>query len=400
MNLMNTIFILGENSFIAKHLYIKIKVLSKYKVILLNHNNYHELKEASNNDIVINFCGMNRATSEIEYEEANHKFLQKIISSLANRPFFIHVSSLMVYGFENKNINALSNYQQWFITSKLNGEQYLRENYPEQSLCIIRPSNIYGYDCTPYYNNLLSTLVYEKICGLNKINNINTNCFRNMLSVDNLTTQICDLISEQKFGTYNVMSDNTVSLDVIIKYIYNNDLPEDIVLNNGEQDIPNTLNKAIIGNNIIINEDLHNKIKLLEEDMRIFIKLKGNIPITTRNMLTQPRGNMVEISSLNSKRLYKITLTQNSVRGNHYHYAQIEEFYTNKDKVLYLFAYADNPSVIYQYISHVNDLIIVNPTIIHTLTNDFVNNNPEIIISSTQEFIADNIPDTEYINIL
>ena len=317
MNLMNTIFILGENSFIAKHLYIQIKKLCKYKVILLNHNNYHNLKEASNNDTIINFCGMNRSTSEIEYEEANHIFLQKIISSLSNRPFFIHISSLMVYGFENKESNDLSNYQQWFIKSKLNGEQYLRENYLEQSLCIIRPSNIYGYDCTPYYNNLLSTLVYEKICGLHKINNINTNCFRNMLSVDNLTNEICDLISEQKFGTYNVMSNNTVSLDVILKYIYNNDLPEDIVLNNGEQDIPNTLNKAIIGTNIIINEDLHNKIKLLEEDMRIFIKLKENIPITTRNMLIQPRGNMVEISSLNSKRLYKITLTQNSVRRNH-----------------------------------------------------------------------------------
>lgn len=397
---MNTLFILGENSFIAKRLYIKMKNLAKYNIILLNHANYKELEGATNADIVINFCGMNRSTSEIEYEEANHIFLQKIISSLSNRPFFIHVSSLMVYGFENKNINALSEYQQWFITSKLNGEQYLRENYPEQSLCILRPSNIYGYDCSPYYNNLLSTLVYEKICGLNKINNINTNCFRNMLSVDNLTTQICELITENKFGTYNIMSNNTVSLGVILKYIYDNEPTQGIVFNNGDQDIPNTLNNAIIGVNIIINEDLQNKIKSLEEDMRIFIKLKQTIPITSRNMLIQPRGNMVEISSLNSKRLYKITLTQNSVRGNHYHYTQIEEFYTNKDKVLYLFAYADKPSVIYQYISHVNDLIVVNPNIIHTLTNDFAKNNPEIIISSTQEFIADNIPDTEYINIV
>jgi nucleoside-diphosphate-sugar epimerase len=397
---MNTIFILGENSFIAKHLYTQIKKQTKYSVILLNHNNYHELEEASNNDIIINFCGMNRASSEIEYEEANHIFLQKIMNTLSNRPFFIHVSSLMVYGFEYKELTVLSNYQQWFIKSKLNGEQYLRENYPEQSLCIIRPSNVYGYDCTPYYNNLLSSLVYEKICGLNKINNINKNCYRNMLSVDNLSNKMCDLISEKQFGTYNVMSNNTVGLDVIIKYIYNNEVPPGIVLNNGDQDIPNTLNKAIIGNNIIITEDLQNKIQLLEEDMRVFVKLKENIPITQRKMLVQPRGNMVEISSLNSKRLYKITLTQNSVRGNHYHHTQIEEFYTNKDKVLYLFAYANNPTVIYQYISHMNDLIIVNPTIIHTLTNDFVNNNPEIIISSTQEFIADNIPDTEYITIV
>ena len=397
---MDTIFILGENSFIAKHLYKQIKKLSKYNIILLNHHNYDEIKIASDNDIIINFCGVNRSSSEIEYEEANHIFLQKIVNNLSTHPFFIHVSSLMVYGFENKDINELSNYQQWFIKSKLNGEQYLRGNYPDKSLCIIRPSNIYGYDCTPYYNNLLSTLVYEKISGLNKINNININCFRNMLSVEKLTNQIYDFIYEKKYGTYNLMSSNTLSLDVIVKYIYDNEVPTSIVLNNGETDIPNISNNKIVGVNIIINEDLQNSIKLLEDDMKMFIKLKENISIIKRNMLIQPRGEMVEISSLNSKRLYKITLTQNSVRGNHYHYKQIEEFYTNKDKVLYLFAHTDKPSIIYQYTSHVNDLIIVNPFIIHTLTNDFVNNKPEIIISSTQEFIADNIPDTEYITII
>ena len=39
-------------------------------------------------------------------------------------PYFIHVSSLMVYGFENKNINDVIDYQKWFITSKLCGENY------------------------------------------------------------------------------------------------------------------------------------------------------------------------------------------------------------------------------------------------------------------------------------
>ena len=397
---MDKVFILGENSFIAKHLYLQIKKLSKYNIILLNHANYHELEIARDDDIIINFCGMNRSNTKIEYEEANHIFLEKIMTSLTSRPFLIHISSLMIYGFKDKDINSLSNYQKWFIKSKLNGEQYLCKNYPEKLLCIIRHSNIYGYDCVPYYNNLLSTLVYEKICGLNKINNININCFRNMLSVDNLSNQLYEFIENKKYGKYNLMSNNIVSLEKIVSYIYDNEPPARIVLTNGDLDIPNVNSDEIEGIDIFINENLQNEIKLLEENMKIFIQLKENISITNRNMLIQPRGNMVEITNLNSKRLYKITLTQHSVRGNHYHNEQIEDFFTNRDKVLYIFAYKNEPTIVYQYTSNINDLISVKPTIIHTLTNDFVDNNPEIIVSSTQEFIADNIPDTEYINII
>ena len=41
---MNTVFIVGENSFLAKHLYVGIKTQKKYNVILLNHDNYDEVK--------------------------------------------------------------------------------------------------------------------------------------------------------------------------------------------------------------------------------------------------------------------------------------------------------------------------------------------------------------------
>jgi hypothetical protein len=134
--------------------------------------------------------------------------------------------------------------------------------------------------------------------------------------------------------------------------------------------------------------------------MNLFNHLKNNIFIKQLEILKQSRGNMVEITNLHSKRLYKITLTQNSVRGNHFHYQQIEEFYTNRDKVIYLFSDSTNKEIIYFHISIENELIIVNPNIIHTLSNDFMNNYPEIIISSTQEFISDYIPDTNYINII
>ena len=104
-------------------------------------------------------CWLHKPLNSFLLHSTNPLFPLIIDDILLN--FFSELQFLYLFtkSFENKNINALSEYQQWFITSKLNGEQYLRENYPEQSLCILRPSNIYGYDCTPYYNNLLSFIL-------------------------------------------------------------------------------------------------------------------------------------------------------------------------------------------------------------------------------------------------
>ena len=397
---MTTLFILGESSFLASSLYLHLKRISKYNIVLLNHNNYHHLSHATENDIIINFCGVNRASNEEEYQMANHLFLKKILCELTAKPFIIHTSSLMVYGFKNKDIEQLGDYQKWFIRSKLDGEQYLENNYPNDKLCIIRPSNIYGYNCKPYYNNLLSTLMYEKICNLNKINKLNKNCIRNMLSVETLCKQIQNMIEQKTCGKYNILSDNDVSLSTITSNIYNKKIPETISLIEGDEDIPNLDNKLIQGINIILNEDFQQQIHTLEINMKHFIELQNNISITKLNELSQPRGNMVEISALHAKRLYKITFTPHSVRGNHYHFEQIEEFYTNRGTILYLFAHADCPHVVYMYKSVENDRIVVNPLIIHTLSNDYIDNFPEIIIGSTQEFIEGSIPDTKYINII
>jgi hypothetical protein len=397
---MSNIFILGENSFIAKHLYIKIKKNKHFNVILLNHLNYFEISESKNTDIIINFCGVNRSSCSQDYEEANHIFLQKVLQSLKSKPFFIHISSLMIYGFKGKNNLELSSYQKWFIQSKINGENYLLNNYDNNMLCIIRPSNIYGYDCKPYYNNLLSSLVFEKLNSLTKINNINSNCQRNMLSVNNLIDKVYDILFNKTNGIYNIMSNNNIKLDILLGHIYNNNIPSHINILNGDIDILNMENNDIVGSNIIVSENLLEEIQKLEIEMNLFNHLKNNIFIKQLEILKQSRGNMVEITNLHSKRLYKITLTQNSVRGNHFHYQQIEEFYTNRDKVIYLFSDSTNKEIIYFHISIENELIIVNPNIIHTLSNDFMNNYPEIIISSTQEFISDYIPDTNYINII
>ena len=116
------IYLLGYSSFIGMNLYKKLKKQSD--MVLLHHEEVEKLAHISKNDILINVCGIYRGDSYQDYDEANHIFVQKILTFLKQTPFLIHFSSLMVYGFQNISDNELDDYQKWFITSKLNGEQY------------------------------------------------------------------------------------------------------------------------------------------------------------------------------------------------------------------------------------------------------------------------------------
>lgn len=389
------IYLLGINSFIAKNIYILLKK-NKQETTVLNHENIKYLNKVKNDDILINLCGVNRADNQEVYDQANYQFVRSLLSKLETFPYLIHFSSLMVLGFENKSIQELSNNQKWFIQSKLKGERHLVEHYPTDKLCIIRPSNIYGYNCQPYYNNLLTTMVYEKITGQTKINKLNKNCIRNFLSIDRVCYYILDLIENPKYGIFNLISNNTISLKGLADLLYGNKLPDHITIQDGERSVNDLQNMDIVGENVIINESLETKLVELENNMKSYLNLKKNIEIVHLPELVQPRGNMVEISALNATRLYKITLNEHSVRGNHYHFKQIEEFYTNRDRVTYLFSHCDDPDIILIYQSNQNERIKVYPYIIHTLCNDFMDNIPEIIISSTQEYIPGQTPDTEY----
>jgi nucleoside-diphosphate-sugar epimerase len=397
------IFILGINSFIAKNFFLTLKKHKK-DVTCLNHDDLDNLSNVGNEDIFINFCGINRGKSFDEFNDVNHIFVKKIIAKLNNFnvvPYFVHLSSIMVYGFVNKNISNLPEYQQYFIDSKLKGENYLMHNYPNNKLCIIRPSNIHGYDCEPYYNNILTTLIYEKIKNNHTINKINKNCTRNFLSINGLCMEIEKIINNKRIGIYNIVSNNNISLEILINNIYHNEVPNDIIIEDGEESIPN-INNGIqpnVAQTIIHSENLNDIIKM-EEKMEKYIALCKNVIVQKLNRLSQSRGDMVEITSLDSKRLYLITLSDHSVRGNHYHYKQIEHFYQYEGKVIFLLAHKNDKDIIFFKVINKDSLVIVNPLIIHTLINDFPKNKCEIIVSSTQPYVTNDIPDTEYINII
>ena len=392
------IFILGYNSFIAKQFYLSCKKINS-NIILLEYNQVEYLKKITSNDIVINFCGVNRADSYDAYNNGNFLFIKKYIDIIKEKsPFLLHISSLMACGFKDQKVDDLSNYKKWFIETKLKGEKYIKDNYKKNRYAIVRPANVFGYSCKPYYNNLLSTIVYEKLNNLKKINNININCFQYLISVQSLCRELLEIIKTKKYGIFNIVSQNMFSLKTVIETVYDCKIPKYMTFTDGDYSVPDIESEE--GENIIISDDFKKSVMTLEKEMNIYNELINKIKITSLQKLSQPRGDMVEISSLQSKRLYKITLNENAVRGNHFHFKQVEEFFNNKGSVTYLLANRDNINVVLVEHSKENVRIDILSEIIHTVVNDFPDNIPEIIITSTQEFIPNSAPDTEYINII
>lgn len=396
------IYILGINGFIAKDFYLNLRKTGQ-SVTCLSHtdiDNFDKVHTISEDDIVINFCGVNKSISYDEFYQGNVQFLKDIFAKLERFdkfPYFIHVSSLMVCGFVGKEINDLPEYQKYFINTKLEGERFLNENYPSDKLCIIRPSNIYGYHCEPYYNNLLVTLVHEKINKIYKTNNINKNCVRNFLSIEGLCAEINKIIYEKCTGTYNIVSNNTISLAIILELLYDKKLVN-ILISNGDSSI--SIIEDANAKTIVVNENLEHKIVELESQIVQYLDLQQFSKINKLNRLSQPRGDMVEISDLESGRLYMITLNDHSVRGNHYHYEQIEDFFVSKGQVFFLLAHKNNPNINILQKMEKDMIIRVYPYYIHTLINDFLLNDCEIFITSTQPYISGCVPDTTYVDLI
>ena len=295
----------------------------------------------------------------------------------------------MTNGFVNETI---SKYQEYFIETKKQADKLLIESYPKDKLCIIKPSNIYGYDCKPYTNNILVTLVYEKIMNEYKTVNINKNCVRNFLSIEGLCSEIFNIIVNRTAGVYNIKSNNNIDLDYIINCVHEGIIPKEISI------LDNEYNSFKDNNNhsFIVQEDISTKIKELESDIKNYINLENLICVKQMNRLVQERGEMVEISDLKSNRLYMITINYNCQRGNHYHLEQIEHFYTMRGRVIYLLSHKDFKDIVSFKILDSKSLLIVKPLIIHTLFNDFLSNECEILVSSTQKYITGQSPDTIY----
>ena len=72
---MTKIYILGENSFLAKNFYLYLKKLH-HQIFLISHNDINKLINIKDDDVIINFCGVNRSDTWEKYNEGNHLFLR------------------------------------------------------------------------------------------------------------------------------------------------------------------------------------------------------------------------------------------------------------------------------------------------------------------------------------
>jgi hypothetical protein len=382
-------YLIGVNGFISKNIYLYLK-LQKQTVVCLHHNNISVLSDMKSTDMIINCCGINRTDNVDDFYNANVIFISTIIDILTvNKivPIIIHISSIIASYENTTHVN--------YKKSKIMGENLLLLYAPHTTL-IIRATNIYGYNSKPYYNNILISLMYDKLFNNKKITYIDKNTTLNLLSIDGFIEKVFELINNNITGIVCVSSICNITLEKLINIIYDNNVPSYIDIKTNESNYFG-INSI---NNFQVNENIEHKIKLLEKQILDYVKLSENIQLVNLDTNTTVRGNMVEISNLESKRLYEITLNTHSIRGNHYHSKQIEDFYVSSGTVCFLLYHKDNPDTILHFIAKPGNKIRVLPDIVHTLTNDYKNNIPKIFILSTQKYIHNCTPDTEYVKFL
>ena len=68
--------LLGINSFIGKNIYIELKK-QKIEVLCYSHSDINNL-ELSDNDYIINCCGINKGQNYEEFKNGNVNFLKNI----------------------------------------------------------------------------------------------------------------------------------------------------------------------------------------------------------------------------------------------------------------------------------------------------------------------------------
>lgn len=394
------LYIIGFSGFLGQNTFFRLKKDLDTPVFGISHDGLQYLKKIKKEDIVINFCGLNRAGSRAEYLSANLGFTKKLSTILKKHgePLLIHISSILVHGFESGELPGSKEHND-FIGSKRAAEEYLRGNYREERLCIIRPTNIIAYNAIPYYNNILVSIIKDKISGEKRINWVNRNSYRDFITFDEFVENLKIIVVSRKVGTFDITSTNSISLLSLLSKIYQ-DIPDHIAVMDGSPSRILVRKDSINTGGTLLCCSLTDKtLADLESKMSAYQRLE-DIAFRKLPVLRQERGEMVEISSLKSSRSYKITINPGKVRGNHYHFEQNEDFFVNQGQVFFILAHPDHPEILKFLNLRKNESVSINPMTIHTLVNPSPYEPAEIFILSTQSYVQDQSPDTEYFELI
>jgi len=153
---MSRIIIFGNKSFIQKNLY---KFLKKKKKLVLRKK-FSELKKIKfiDNDIIIN-CSVSKSFFKKKYSKKNDRNLSIVRYLKRQNIRFLLLSSRMVYQpnlkiTEKSTIKPINIYARNCLFSEKNCKKILGKK-----LCIIRISNVIGYEVRKNRQSLMSMLI-------------------------------------------------------------------------------------------------------------------------------------------------------------------------------------------------------------------------------------------------
>lgn len=198
---MNKTLLVGENSFIGKHLN-KCDKISYKQCDSVDFSKY---------DVVVN-CALNPLYKISPYSEELDVDFEIGKKAFDNGCHYVMISTSKVYGksnalttySENSEISPFDNYGK----NKLTTEFKLLSNF-SSSVTILRGSNIFGYE---YGRNSFVGYVMTKLVNEGKITfSIDSNTRRDFLFVEDaakIIERVCEL---KPFGVYNLSSNQPIS---------------------------------------------------------------------------------------------------------------------------------------------------------------------------------------------
>lgn len=382
------IIVLGKNSFIAKHLLIQLLSLKKV-VKAMSHKEAldSDFEFINDGDTIISCCGVNRSDTLSDYEQGNYGFIASVLDKISKDVFIVYLSSLMIF----METNRMNEHYQAFVRTKLQAEEIIKTRI--ESYLIIRPCNLYGLLCKPFYNNIIVSLIHDICHGEQNIKTLNKNSYRYFMNINNFCTKLVDMILSKTIGTYNILTTVPISLQEIHQILYQNVTNNVPTLFDGQLDQLD----PIEGNNIYLDEDYAVEFNRFKQEYNDVLNLYMHNKLETLPVHNDVRGQMIEVSSMLSRRLYIISVYPGAIRGNHFHYEQMEEFYVLNGEITVLLRHAHSNGVVIFYLK-ANDRLLVTPPYIHTFINTSFQE-CRIIVSSTQPYISNEVPDTEYVSV-
>ncbi|CAB4133374.1 RfbD dTDP-4-dehydrorhamnose reductase [uncultured Caudovirales phage] len=206
---MEKVLVVGENSFIGKH-------LTKFDRV--SFKNFDEV-DLENYDVVVN-CALNPLYKTEKYKEAYDADWYVGRKTCNYGLHYVMLSTSKVYGDSKELVyyteNSQVNPYDYHSENKLNTEFKLLSNYGNK-ITILRGSNIFGFEYgrNSFVGYCMTKLVNEGIIEYN----ISQMVRRDFLYIDDAVDLIERVCAVKPFGVYNLSSNYALPIGKVAEYL-------------------------------------------------------------------------------------------------------------------------------------------------------------------------------------